>query len=473
MDQANVSRISSKRAEQTVYVPPGRRSNGGSQGAISDAKQNTRQTSEVVRRVPPSCCEPDDSEEQTLPKTNPPAGSTASAEQSPKNLNAVTSEFQEKTALKKRMSSNEKRRNDSVEFVTERRVLSRKSNQAGEGSRESSAVSPNEIVRPYFVRPPQKKNEPEMSVERFHTNEVCYIDSHCHTDFIFSMMPKRNYHDGLQNWLDGYPKASNKGFAGCIVNFIDPALFVDEKNNRDFDMEWIQEELKCPFYLGTTWGCHPHQAQKWGTSQGFWDALNNVLAPPNSHFLKVRAIGECGIDLHRCISDLEIQKEVFEKHIELAFKYDLPLVIHCRNGSKGQSENICLEILAKQMNKPGNHRYLKIHRHCYTEDWVTAKKWLKQCPDVHFGFTPGILLFKEHQLNAVRNIPLDRILLETDAPYFKPKVFEGIAPPKTTLPPMAIAAAYKIAELKGLSPEEVLRATYNNTRRMYRLEFDD
>lgn len=59
------------------------------------------------------------------------------------------------------------------------------------------------------------------------------------------------------------------------------------------------------------------------------------------------AVGECGLDLHRCISDLEVQKMVFEKHIDLAYKYQLPLVIHCRSGQKGRAEEQCLRILKK------------------------------------------------------------------------------------------------------------------------------
>uniref|UniRef100_A0A8R1HIV9 Uncharacterized protein n=1 Tax=Caenorhabditis japonica TaxID=281687 RepID=A0A8R1HIV9_CAEJA len=116
-----------------------------------------------------------------------------------------------------------------------------------------------------------------------------------------------------------------------------------------------------------------------------------------------------------------------------------------------------------------NHPNLKIHRHCFTEDWKTAQKWLKACPDVHFGFTAGIYQFRQEQIEAIRRIPLDRILLETDGPYFKPKSFDGIGPTKCCLPGMAIATAFRIAEIKGLSPEEVLRATYNNTRRVYQI----
>lgn len=59
------------------------------------------------------------------------------------------------------------------------------------------------------------------------------------------------------------------------------------------------------------------------------------------------AVGEAGIDLHKCASDLEMQKMVFNRHVELAFEHRLPLIVHCRSGSKGNSEDICLNIITE------------------------------------------------------------------------------------------------------------------------------
>ncbi|EGT37646.1 hypothetical protein CAEBREN_03144 [Caenorhabditis brenneri] len=307
---------------------------------------------------------------------------------------------------------------------------------------------------------------------QFHQSNVPYIDSHCHTDFMFEQLNRNKTptsHQGLHEWMDKHKDAFPKGFSGIIANFIKPELFIAINGSNDYDLDWIAREAQSDLYLGTTWGCHPHSVSKWGRSTEFWTTMEWIISKRKE--FKVLAIGECGIDLHRCHSNLEDQRYVFEKHVELAFMHDLTLVIHCRNGSQGRSEEECLNILEKQMKK--NHRYLKIHRHCFTEDWNTAQQWLKQCPDVHFGYTGAIYSFSERQIEAVRRIPLDRILLETDGPYFKPKCFEFTSPSKVCLPGMAIATAQRIADIKHLNLEEVLRATYNNTKRVYQIPVYD
>ena len=85
------------------------------------------------------------------------------------------------------------------------------------------------------------------------------------------------------------------------------------------------------------------------------------------------------------------------------------------------------------------------------------------------GFTGAVLSFNEGQIEAIRRIPLDRILLETDGPYFKPKCFERIAPSKVCLPGMSIATAERLAEIKNVPLEEMLGATYNNAKRVYQV----
>lgn len=89
-----------------------------------------------------------------------------------------------------------------------------------------------------------------------------------------------------------------------------------------------------------------------------------------------------------------------------------------------------------------NHQFLTVHRHCFTESWDVAKKWLTACPNVVFGFTGGVFSFKANQLEAIRRLPLDRILLETDAPYFKPKSFDNIGTQRCCLPGMGIVILF-------------------------------
>ncbi|CAB60573.1 Deoxyribonuclease TATDN2 [Caenorhabditis elegans] len=306
-----------------------------------------------------------------------------------------------------------------------------------------------------------------------HEHTVPFIDSHCHVDFMYNQMvhnnPNSSLSHGLSHWIHRYPYGFPKSFYGVIANFIKPSLFVvnDGGGGNGYDIDWIINEIESNIYLGTTWGCHPHYAQEWASKDIFWQTLEHILS--NAATWKVLAVGECGLDLHRCISDLEVQKMVFEKHIDLAYKYQLPLVIHCRSGQKGRAEEQCLRILKKKMDE--NHKFLKIHRHCFTETWEVAQMWMKQCPNVYFGYTAAIFKMRERQqLEAIRHIPLNRILLETDAPYFRPPCFEGVGPRNVCLPGMAIATARKIAEIKELPVDEVLRATFDNTRLLYQIQ---
>ncbi|CAI5444552.1 unnamed protein product [Caenorhabditis angaria] len=177
---------------------------------------------------------------------------------------------------------------------------------------------------------------------------------------------------------------------------------------------------------------------------------------------------KCGIDLNKCESSLDQQKRAFRRQIQLAFKYDMALVIHCRTGRNGDAEAECLQILKEELNKPGQHRYLRIHRHCYMENWENAKKWIEICPNIVFGFTPAVFNFSASQLEAIRNIPLNRIILETDAPYFVPSMFKDILQ-WVNLPGTAASAALLIAKVKNIPIGELMRHALLNTRRTYSL----
>uniref|UniRef100_A0A1I7TZB2 Deoxyribonuclease TATDN2 n=2 Tax=Caenorhabditis tropicalis TaxID=1561998 RepID=A0A1I7TZB2_9PELO len=452
-----------KKLETGLYVPPGRRNERENFDGISPIKSPEVGSSRVV---PPNCCEDEEEEELNVSSTKNDTSSVvsfssvsivSSIESSPPK---VTKDFQKKLRM-----GRQGYKSDRIP-VHHRVVLSnnpvRKDFESTESSNSQNGFpnSPDDSFR--------SDASYESILDTFHQTNVQYIDSHCHTDFMYNNLLRRHdpqKHEGLAQWITKYPRAFPKSFSGLIANFIKPDLFVDSGNNDEYDFEWILRELQLNYYLGTTWGCHPHHVTQWGKNGFFWTTLKYILS--NKKTYKVLAIGECGIDLNRCESKLEDQIEVFEKHIDLAFSHKLPLVIHCRSGHKGQAEDICLNILEKKMNV--NHPFLKIHRHCFTENWETAKKWLEQCPDVHFGYTAALLSFKEPQIEAVRRIPLDRILLETDGPYFKPKCFDRVSPAKVCLPGMAIATAAKLAEIKQVPMEEVLRATYNNTRRVYQI----
>ncbi|MBH41717.1 MAG: hydrolase TatD [Candidatus Magasanikbacteria bacterium] len=179
---------------------------------------------------------------------------------------------------------------------------------------------------------------------------------------------------------------------------------------------------------------------------------------------KVIAIGETGIDLFHLPKEvskeevLEKQTHVFLDHIAFAHKHDLPVVIHCRDGHKE-----LLNILSK-IDYPISGTV-----HCYTGNWEFAQEYMKY--NLCLGFT-GIISFpakktnptpQEELIHVVKNIPVDRMLIETDAPYLAPQAFRG----KRNEPFMVEEVAKTIAEIKGMSFEEVADITTKNAQRIF------
>ena len=166
---------------------------------------------------------------------------------------------------------------------------------------------------------------------------------------------------------------------------------------------------------------------------------------------KVVAIGEIGLDYYWPEPDREIQKKWFIRQMELAQEVNLPVIIHSRDAAQDT-----IEIL-KQFRANG-----VIHCYSYTKE--SAKEFLKM--GYYFGIG-GVLTFKNARKlkEAVMEIPMDRILLETDSPYLAPEPNRG----KRNNSAYIRYVAEKIAALKGLTYEEVVEQTEKNARKMYRL----
>jgi len=178
---------------------------------------------------------------------------------------------------------------------------------------------------------------------------------------------------------------------------------------------------------------------------------------------KVVGIGECGLDYYRIPEALDksqvraIQQPVFEQQIRLAKESNKGLAIHCRPsaGSTDAYDDI-LQILGAQ----GAPQRFEIHS--YTGDWTTCQKFLALGAYVAFN---GIITFDKtgRLAEVVKNCPLEKIVLETDAPYLAPVPFRG----KKNEPAYVEYTARKVAELKGLSFEDVCQATTLNARKLY------
>jgi TatD DNase family protein len=167
---------------------------------------------------------------------------------------------------------------------------------------------------------------------------------------------------------------------------------------------------------------------------------------------KVIAIGETGLDYFRSEGDLEWQRDRFRTHIEAAKQLNKPLIVHTR-----EAREDTMDILEQENAEQAGGII-----HCFTENWETAQRAL----DIGFYISlSGIVTFK----NAValqevaKKLPLDRILIETDAPYLAPVPHRG----KTNKPAFVKHVAEFLAELRGESLENIAETTTANFRRLF------
>ncbi|MBI2024165.1 TatD family hydrolase [Candidatus Giovannonibacteria bacterium] len=196
------------------------------------------------------------------------------------------------------------------------------------------------------------------------------------------------------------------------------------------------------------------EAAKSFTSRGEdfdFDIYKKLASDP-----KVVAIGECGLDYYRLLDDSKKkQKEVFIKQIELAGEIKKPLMIHCREAFGDLIDIIKSEIVNLKFSSPGIIHFFS-----------GSKDDAKILMDLGFSFSfGGVVTFAKNYEELVRYTPLDRILLETDAPYVAPVPYRG----KRNEPAYVAEVAKKIAEIKGVSLEEVAEVTTGNAFRTFSL----
>ena len=169
---------------------------------------------------------------------------------------------------------------------------------------------------------------------------------------------------------------------------------------------------------------------------------------------RVVAIGETGLDFYRDWAPKENQYRLFENTIAFAKEMRKPLIIHCRDAGEET-----LMILKKNGAADVGGVF-----HCYAEDAEFAER----LADINFIVSfPGSLTFKNavRVREAARNIPLERIMLETDAPYMAPEPHRG----KPSEPAHVAHIALKLAEIKELPLEEVARVTSANAERLFHI----
>lgn len=200
-------------------------------------------------------------------------------------------------------------------------------------------------------------------------------------------------------------------------------------------------------YIFATTGVHPHSA----------DQTNDEVLKGLDHYAtheKVVAIGETGLDYFYMNSDKEIQINSFTEHIRLGKKHNLPIIIHVREADQDMQEMLKKETAA---DTPGVI-------HCFTGNYETAVKYLDLGYYISFS---GIVTFKrsEELREAAKNIPADKLLIETDSPYLAPVPHRG----KSNEPSYVRHVAETVAEVRGISFEELAEITRTNAERLFRI----
>jgi TatD DNase family protein len=259
------------------------------------------------------------------------------------------------------------------------------------------------------------------------------VDTHCHLDF-------NSFNNDRQLVVD---RARQNG----VERILNPAI------NLASSLEILKmAESLDEVFLAV--GVHPNEALSWDS-----DTLNR-LKEAASH-PKVVAIGEIGLDYYRDYSPRDLQRRVFVNQLELAAELNLPVIIHNRQASEDVLELLkawhanLLKSNSPLTQKPGV-------LHSFSEQISVAR----QAIDISFfiGFT-GPITYRNAQVlqEVVRSIPLEYIMIETDAPFLPPQPFRG----KRNEPAYVRLVAEKISELLELDFQTVAKETTRNAIRLF------
>jgi TatD DNase family protein len=205
-------------------------------------------------------------------------------------------------------------------------------------------------------------------------------------------------------------------------------------------------------WIYTSVGIHPHEAKE--VSRQHLDELARLAQHP-----KVIAWGEIGLDYFYDHSPRDVQATVFRSQMELARAAKLPIIIHCRD-----AWDDCLALIEQHWRPTGLAGIL----HCFTGTFGHAKRGL----DMGFliSFAGNATYPKTQNIRDVaKEIPLDRILIETDSPFLAPQPYRG----KRNEPAYVAEVAKTLATVRNLAPEEIAAATAANFRRFFRIARPD
>ncbi|HEU5117038.1 MAG TPA: TatD family hydrolase [Isosphaeraceae bacterium] len=199
-------------------------------------------------------------------------------------------------------------------------------------------------------------------------------------------------------------------------------------------------------------GIHPNHAAE--AAEGDWSRIEAL-----SEQERVRAVGETGLDRHWDFTPFALQQEYLDRHLDLAERLGLPVVIHARE---------CEADLIEQLGR--RHRPISGVLHSFSGTLDDAKAFLGL--GLHISFA-GMVTFTSKRLDALREVaaqvPEDRLLVETDSPYLSPHPFRG----QTNQPGRVALTAACVAEVRGLDLDALATLTSANARRLFAMPGDD
>jgi TatD DNase family protein len=262
------------------------------------------------------------------------------------------------------------------------------------------------------------------------SNEVpgplSYVDSHCHID-----LPQ--FDDDREAVV---ARAREAGVGDLLI-----VGGVDEEDGHRRALR-VAESLGFP----ASAGIHPHEARL--ATDAVYDELRGLAREG-----RIRAMGEIGLDFHYDHSPRDQQREAFRRQVRLAREVGLPVIVHTREAD---------EETAALLEEEGAREVGGVI-HCFTGGTELARRALALGFYISFS---GILAFPRAEViqEVARTVPLDRLLVETDAPFLAPPPHRG----KRNEPAFVVEVARKVAALRGLAPEEVGAAAARNFRRFLR-----
>jgi len=190
-------------------------------------------------------------------------------------------------------------------------------------------------------------------------------------------------------------------------------------------------------------GIHPNYSEK--AEKNYLEKIEHYSKNKN-----VIAIGEIGLDYYRDYSGKESQKRIFQEQLEFAKSLELPIIIHNRD-----ADSDVLEIMEKV-------DYFNGQMHCFSSDLKFAENIIEKGMLVSFT---GVVTFSKKAREVVSNLPLDKLMIETDSPFMAPIPFRG----KTCEPSFVIEIAKKYSEIFGVKLEVVEKVTTKNAEELFKI----